>query len=145
MWKFSRDGKFNMASAYALINFEELNPQAFMGSWVWKLDIWPKVSSFLWLCHHNNVPVRQVIAARGINCNTTCPLCKNQEESILHLLKDCPFAVTFWRSIKIPQPLSNLGYLDLPDRLKQKYLCNSQFQANRLPWNTQFLFVVWGL
>lgn len=118
MWKFSRDGKFNMASAYALINFEELNPQAFMGSWVWKLDIWPKVSSFLWLCHHNNVPVRQVIAARGINCNTTCPLCKNQEESILHMLRDCPFAVTFWRSIKILQPLSNLGYLDLPERLK---------------------------
>jgi len=26
MWKFSQDGKFNMALAYALINFEELNP-----------------------------------------------------------------------------------------------------------------------
>ncbi|KAL4615526.1 hypothetical protein ACB092_07G131900 [Castanea dentata] len=29
--------------------------------------------------------------------------------------------------------------------LKQNCLCNSQFQANGLPWSTQFLFAVWGL
>lgn len=56
MWKFSQDGEFNMALAYALTNPQETNPQPFMGNWVWKLDIWPKISSFLWLCHHNNVP-----------------------------------------------------------------------------------------
>lgn len=56
MWKFSQDGEFNMALAYALTNPQETNPQPFMGNWVWKLDIWPKISSFLWLCHHNSVP-----------------------------------------------------------------------------------------
>ena len=57
MWKFSQDGEFNMALAYALTNPQETNPQPFMGNWVWKLDIWPKISSFLWLCHHNSVPL----------------------------------------------------------------------------------------
>ena len=102
MWKFSQDGEFNMASAYALTNSQETNLQPFMGNWVWKLDIWPKISSFWWLCHHNSVPVKQVMAARGINYITTCPLCITHEETILHLLRDYSFATTFWNSIKMP-------------------------------------------
>lgn len=34
-------------------------------------------STFLWLCHNNNVHAREVIAARGVQCDTTCPLCRN--------------------------------------------------------------------
>ena len=119
LWKSSHDGDFSMTSAYASNFTADNNPQIFMGNWVWKVDIWPKISSFLWLCHHNSVPVRQVVAARGINCDTTCPLCNNQEETILHLLRDCPFAVSFWQAIKTPLSLLNLCHLNLAEWLKR--------------------------
>lgn len=45
----------------------------------------------------------------------------------------------------MPQPLSNLGHLDLPEWLKQNCQCSSQLQANDLPWSIQFLFAVWSL
>ena len=59
-------------------------------------------STFLWLCHNNNVHAREVIAARGVQCDTTCPLCRNGTESISHLLRECLFAVEFWRKIGVP-------------------------------------------
>ena len=122
LWKSSLDGDFSMTLAYASNFTAENNPQIFMGNWVWKVDIWPKISSFLWLCHHNSVPVRQVVAACGINCDTTCPLCNNQEETILHLLRDCPFAVSFGQAIKTPLSLLNLCHLNLTEWLKKNCL-----------------------
>lgn len=134
-----------MVSTYAFNFTTDNNPQVFMGSWVWKLDIWPKISSFLWLCHYNSVPMRQVIVGRGINCDTTCPLCKNHEETLLHLLIGCPYTATFWKAIKTPHPLYILSHLDLPEWLRKNCLDNNQLPPNGLPWCTQFLFAIWGL
>nr|POE61764.1 putative ribonuclease h protein [Quercus suber] len=47
MWKFTRDGEFSMASAYALLRPQDNENQTFEGHWIWKLDIWPKITSFL--------------------------------------------------------------------------------------------------
>nr|POE65570.1 putative ribonuclease h protein [Quercus suber] len=62
MWKFTRDGEFSTTSAYAQLRPEDTENQPFEGHWIWKLDIWPKITSFLWLCFHDSVPVKQVIA-----------------------------------------------------------------------------------
>lgn len=56
MWKYSRDDEFSTNSAY-LLSIENDSPGApFMGQWIWKLDILPKMIMFLWLCFHNSVP-----------------------------------------------------------------------------------------
>lgn len=103
MWKLSWDGDFNIASTYACINSEGDSPQNFKGNWIWKLDIWPKIILFLWLCHHDSISVRQVIANRGINCNPICPICRRHNESINYLLKACPFTTNFWRNMGTPR------------------------------------------
>jgi len=79
MWKLSLDGEFNMASAYLLAIAELPKPLPFTDCWIWRLDTLPKIKRFFWLCNHGSVPVRQVIKARGINCNGICPLCSLQE------------------------------------------------------------------
>ena len=50
---------------------------------------------------HNSVPARDVLAARGINCIRLCPVCKNQVESIDHLLRECLFAQHFWSEMGV--------------------------------------------
>ena len=111
LWKMSRDGDFNTASAYTLTIAEESH-QIFIGNWIWKLDVWPKIISFLWLCHHDSVPVRQVIASKGINCDPICLIYRRQNETINHMLRECPFVKTVWSKLSISPALSNSNHLD---------------------------------
>lgn len=60
MWKASKDGKFTVKSAYQLARQEEIPGNVFQGSWIWKLDILPKITHFLWLSFHDSIPVHGV-------------------------------------------------------------------------------------
>ena len=142
VWKFSQNGEFSTASAYDLARLEDTNPHPFSGYWLWKFDTIQKIKHFIWLCYHNSIPVRQVIATRGISCNTTCPLCQSQEESIVHSLRHCPFALKFWKQLGTPQSLTNFLQLSLLNWIKQNCLCSNQVLINGFSWNAQFPFVI---
>lgn len=92
-WSLSKDGEFSSALAYLLAIPNRNQDIPFLGEWIWKLDTLPRIQSFLWHCHHNIAPVREVIASRGIVCDTICPFYRSYKESILHLLRDCPYAM----------------------------------------------------
>ena len=108
MWKFTKDDNFSTNSAYLSIKVEMGVENTFKGAWVWKLDTIPKIMSYLWLCMHNSALVRDVLAGRGINCNPLCPICRQQGESIDHLLRECVFAHQFWLKIRSPNITSPL-------------------------------------
>lgn len=77
MWKYTLDGEFLTKSSYLLSLQGENSSSVFKRSWIWKLDILPKITTFLWLCLHNSIPVREVLASSGIMCDKICPLCKS--------------------------------------------------------------------
>ena len=145
MWRFSPDGEFNLASTYHLAIAEQPKPPPFTSCWIWGLDTLPKIKHFLWLCNHGSILVRQVIKARGINCTVSYPLCRAQEESIIHVLRDYPVSRKFWLSIGVPQSLVDFLNLDLLDWLKLNCLCSNIIQANGLPWCLQIPFAIWLL
>ena len=95
MWKFSKDGEFTTKSTYAWLNGSQQIDVTFQGQWIWKIDTLPKNINFLWLCMHNSLPVRSVLAMRGILRDSCCPLCNNFSETISHLLKECVVAKEF--------------------------------------------------
>ena len=122
-----------------------VDDQAFTGSWVWQLDSLPKIIHFIWLGLHNSIPVKKVIDARGIQCNVASPICQTHEESILHLLRDCPFAREFWRKIGTPQAVGNFLQLDLSEWLKTNCLAKDSISTNGIPWRCLFPFALWSL
>lgn len=68
------------------------------GTWlsdVWKLTIPPKIKMFLWKLKHEAVPVNARLHARQIIPSPKCTFC-DEEETILHLFFQCPFAVQVW-------------------------------------------------
>ena len=73
----------------------------------------PKIVHFLWLCLHNCVPIREVLASRGINCEGRC-LCAGilakECEKFCHLLKECDYAREFWHRLHVPPSL--VGYFN---------------------------------
>ena len=142
LWKLSQNGEFSAASANDLVRNDGTSPSVFSRDWLWKIDTIPKIQHFIWLCLYSSVPVRKTLANRGITCHTACPLCQNHEESIIHLLKDCSFAIKFWRELGTPQAFSNFLHLNLLDWIKQNCLCSNQILANGFSWNIQFPFAI---
>lgn len=108
---------FSTNLAYLSIKVEVGVENTFKGAWIWKLDTIPKIMSYLWLCMHNGVPLREVLAGRGINCNPLCPICRQQGESINHLLRECLFAHQFWLKIQSPNIIPPLHNQSLGDWL----------------------------
>ena len=145
IWKLSQNGEFSAASAYNLARNGGASPCIFSGEWLWKIDTIPKIQHFIWLYLHSSVPVRKMLANRGITSQKACPICQNQEESIIHLLRDCPFATKFWKDLGTPQIFSNFLHLNLPDWIKNNCLCSNQIHANGFSWNIQFPFAIWCL
>lgn len=77
LWKCTKDGDFTTTSAYLSVEDDFDVEDTFKGSWIWKLDLLPKIKSFFWLCLHNSAPIRRVLASKGMNCNPLCPLYRN--------------------------------------------------------------------
>ena len=101
LWKHSKDGEFSAKSAY-LANISHDPAPTFLGAWIWKLDVLLKIANFLRLCVHKSVLVKDILASRGIIEEKICPLCKNQLETIEHLLRECDFARNFWHLMSVP-------------------------------------------
>lgn len=58
IWSESKDGEFSTNFAYRLVNPEQPSVNSFQGSWIWKIDMLPKIVHFMWLCHHNSISIR---------------------------------------------------------------------------------------
>ena len=140
MWKHTKDGEFTVNSAYLQIIGGARDGNNFRGNWIWKMDMYPKIVSFLWLCLRNSIPVRELLAARGISCSKLCPICKEQDESIDHLLRECAFARHFWDVIHAPwsQSMSNLSLCDWLQNNCQSML----FHCSSILWNIIFPLAV---
>ena len=94
LWKYSKNGEFSAKSAY-LANISQDPAPTFLGAWIWKLDVLPKIANFLWLCIHKSVPVKDVLASWGIIEDKIYPLCKNQPKTIDSFLGSVTLPETF--------------------------------------------------
>ena len=92
----SSGGEFKLGKAYSLAcnNFAECSSLK-QSSWIWKVRTSPRILFFLWQCYHLSVPVRETLVARGINIPTFCPRCLGPNESLIHVLRDCPDSIAF--------------------------------------------------
>lgn len=145
IWRQTKDGEFSTASAYMLASKDNGEANSLTWGWVWKLDTLPRIQSFLWLCHHRNIPVREVLANRGVQCDATCPLCRNASETAIHLLRECPYAMQIWRKVGIPTPLEASYNLEMLQWLKVNCLSSHDILSNSVPWKILFTFTVWNL
>ena len=96
-WAFSKNGFFSLKSAYLLTRgLNPLNLDSILVAWVWKVETFPKVQFFLWLCLHNSVPTGEVLGSRGLSLDPICSLCNKSFETIDHLLRGYEYARFFW-------------------------------------------------
>ena len=107
-WSFSSSENFELKEAYKLENLEEEGHYTgcFDGDWIWKAFTIPKIKCFVWQCLCKSIPISIVLAARGMEVSPVCQLCREDSESILHVLRDCHVARNLWNSLSPPMAAS---------------------------------------
>ena len=93
---------------------------------------------------YKSVPVRDVLEDRGIGCSRLWPVCKNQIESIDHLLRECVFARAFWSKMEVLHLFTNIHAQSFDDWLHENCI-SKRIQQNHIPWGIFFPFAVWNL
>ena len=129
-------------SAYK-IAMNQVRPFIFGGNWIWKAKILPRIQSFVWLCLHNSIGVRECLAWRGIVTESGCPLCHSGNESILHALRDCDVVKPVWSQLGV-NSLNNRFFTSNVFVWLEENGTNHQVSGHYyIPWSTTFLFAIW--
>lgn len=89
-WISSLNGDFDPKNTYLLVVDENLKALDFHGKCIWKLQTLPKIQFFLWKCLHLSLPVKSILAHKGIAGLGGCDNYPAFEESIIHVLWDKP-------------------------------------------------------
>ena len=143
-WADSPQGTFNLSSAYRIAMGHEESP-SFSASWIWKANTLPRIKTFLWMCTHNSIGVRSCLMRRGVCEEVMCPICQEVEESILHALRDCPWAKAIWNHLGRVEVDQDFWSSELPDWLSRNGNQRSTSVTMNPPWKTLFSFVIWNI
>lgn len=97
-WGPSSNGQFTLKSAYHLLysQLDRFDPLCFDFSKVWQWNGPQQVRTFLWQAVHDRLLTNEARARRGMSSDSTCPYCLNQPETLMHVLRDCEFALQVW-------------------------------------------------
>ncbi|CAN1162748.1 Uncharacterized mitochondrial protein AtMg00310 [Linum perenne] len=70
----------------------------------WEIPVQPKLQFFLWRLLHRILPTLECLASRGMELNLICPVCHSAEETIEHMLFECPVSLAFYRMARLTPP-----------------------------------------
>ncbi|XP_024004501.1 uncharacterized protein LOC112081884 [Eutrema salsugineum] len=110
-WHYTNHGEYSIRSGYYLARkLDELSnsmitpPHGDPGlkSKIWKLPILPKFKHFLWRIASKAISTASRLRTRGILLDPTCQRCGREEETINHLLFECPVSNMVWRLANLP-------------------------------------------
>ncbi|KAF5207550.1 hypothetical protein FRX31_002861 [Thalictrum thalictroides] len=92
-WMGTKIGIFSVKSMYTLLRTIDLTTPilARTNLKIWKVHAIPRAILFTWKCINNVVPTRSRIGRFVPIPSTMCRMCNQNEETILHMLLECPF------------------------------------------------------
>ncbi|VVA38500.1 PREDICTED: ribonuclease [Prunus dulcis] len=141
IWQLTSNGEFSVKTAYLSLFTEETN---YTWNWdiIWKLQVPPKIKTFLWLLIHGKLLTNVQRVRRNLASNSNCPCCNGSMESLDHLFRRCSHAAKMWNSIGIPNQVAHSFSMDFKDwlftNIKASFSC-----LQGIPWSSLFLAALW--
>ena len=89
---------------------------------------------FLWKCYHNSIPVKSILAQRGIQISPTCDICQDQPKTICHVLRECKAAQDFWAEANRPDEMTHTFGLEVMEWIKVNACCKVLAKGREYPW-----------
>ncbi|MBA0869540.1 hypothetical protein Goshw_029771, partial [Gossypium schwendimanii] len=81
----------------------------------------PKIKIFSWRVGHNILPTLDNIARICQGINNICPRCNNSEETLIHVMKDCPKTREILVAGGLNNSLLNRSYINCIDWLEDAF------------------------
>lgn len=113
VWLQLKSGEYTTCSGYGVSVIHDIPLPHLQLNWqrhVWKVQTLPKIQSFLWKALVGALPVGILLFQRGVIDDARCKCCGNPE-SVMHVLRDCPFSIKVWRFSPLFGPISSNGDL----------------------------------
>jgi hypothetical protein len=109
LWSWdTKQGQVNAKLAYKVQVMEdrEVEPKFWYSDiWEWQLPI--KVKLFVWLLLEQRILSWDNLTKMGFQGPSICLLCKESEETMLHLFGECSFIKNIWQTISKELKLVN--------------------------------------
>lgn len=103
IWSHNKNGVYTTKSGYSWLlqnSVSSSNTQTNLSwSWIWRLKMPEKFKLLIWLACHNAIPTLSLLQHRNIAPVATCSRCGENEETILHCLRDCRFSSDIWHNL----------------------------------------------
>jgi hypothetical protein len=96
-WRWTASGQYSSTSAYAALQFRQAEVAG--ARQLWKVRAPNSYRFFMWLAHLDRCWTAERHRRYGLQDSSTCPVCMQAEESIHHLLLQCPFVREIWFKI----------------------------------------------
>ncbi|XP_041009473.1 uncharacterized protein LOC121253538 [Juglans microcarpa x Juglans regia] len=105
IWIHCTDGKFNVKSAYHMARDirrreegEVLGGGKEADRWrkLWSLNILGATKNFVWRACTNSLPSKALLLKKSVGVTDKCPICKTENETILHALWQCTAVNDVW-------------------------------------------------
>jgi hypothetical protein len=105
IWRCTKNGEFTVRSAYHLGMERQArqNPgcsasknEGEVWKTCWKLRVPNAAKMFLWRACHNLLPTKVNLFKRGVCESSVCPICLFENETVGHIVWECPAANYVW-------------------------------------------------
>ncbi|KAJ0248219.1 Reverse transcriptase zinc-binding domain-containing protein [Hirschfeldia incana] len=112
---------------------------------VWRIKTVPKIQHFMWQAISDCLPVCSRLVDRHCHHSRTCPRCGQEDETVNHLLFECPMTLQIWEQAQLPVlpgefPCPSL-YSNFDCILYRVHKRNgADTNLNRIPW---ILWLIW--
>lgn len=122
-WKMEQSGVYSVKSAYKYLQVQK-------GAWrvdenddiwkkLWSIKAPPKALNLVWRALSNILPTLTQLQQKHVDVQNQCPFCKNDYETIFHVLIACPFSVQCWQVLD-PR-FSSIMTVDFAEWLKNAF------------------------
>ena len=125
IWAHTSNGSFSVKLAYNIF-FDGYDQANSPWKLIWKLQIPPKLKTFLWVLCHGKLLTNVQRTKRNLTLDDQCPLCHNSKESLAHLFKDCPAARSVWNSFTLPHSVRGTFSMNWEGWLQAHLHCKSK-------------------
>ncbi|KAL2896029.1 hypothetical protein RDABS01_037813, partial [Bienertia sinuspersici] len=98
-WRGGKHGNFSIKFALQLIRREDTTPPNKQRDTIWKAPVQQRIRAFLWILMHERLLCNSNRLKRQLTDDPRCPRCRDSEETLLHLFRDCPQARATWIAV----------------------------------------------
>lgn len=142
-WQGTSKGKFSIKSAIRLIRNESESLDEDCWDAIWRTPVQQRIRAFLWLVCHDRILGNANRFKRQMTDDPKCFICGAEEETTLHILRDCPAAKVIWKKIGGPATHSTFYNALLKPWVTDN--CRGGEASDGEIWSTYFGIVAWWL